>query len=110
MRFMEPMNNLSKPAQHRVLMQFMRRSGWQVTFLEEDCRTALPRKLTFATTEKIFEIYDRWGENRSDAKRGDLERSIGIGRPESIWLILTEEEYRKLCARPGTASAPGPRG
>jgi hypothetical protein len=93
---MEPMNHLARPATRRVLMQFMCRRGWQISFLEEDCRTPLRRKLTFATTEKIFEMYDRWGEKRSEAEREDLERSIGMGRPESIWLLLTEEQYRKL--------------
>lgn len=93
---MEPMNNARKPSQHRVLMNFMARRGWHISFLEQDCHTPLPRKLTFASADKIFEIHDRWAEHPSEATRSDLERSIEMGRPGSVWLLLTEEQYRKL--------------
>lgn len=84
------------PSQHRVLMNFMCRQGWHISFLEQDCHTPLPRKLTFAAADKIFEMLDRWGETKSESTRSDLERSIEMGRPGSVWLILSEEQYRKL--------------
>jgi hypothetical protein len=33
-------------------MFFMRNKGWYCQFLEEDLKTPLPRKFTFATEEK----------------------------------------------------------
>ena len=37
-----------------VLMNFMDRpGGWHVAFLEADCQTSLPVKLTFQSAEKI---------------------------------------------------------
>lgn len=92
---MEPLPS-RPPSRHRVLMNFMCRQGWQISFLEEDCFTTLPRKLTFATADKIIEIHERWGEIRTEAARSELERSIEMGRPGGVWLDLTEEQYRKL--------------
>lgn len=82
---------------HRVLMTFQERYGWQVSFLEEDCRTSLPLKLHFAGDQKIREMYARFAEPTPD---GDLqlERALSMGRG-GIWLILTDEQYRKLLTR-----------
>jgi len=41
---------------HRVYMSFMDRNGWQVQFLESDLKTPLPRKLHFASADKIIEL------------------------------------------------------
>ena len=92
---MEPMP-ARPPSNHRVLMKFAIRQGWHISFLEEDCHTSLPLKLTFATADKILEIHDRWAETHTEAGHNDLERSIEMGRPGSVWLILGEEQYRKL--------------
>src|ERR1035438_6902544 len=41
---------------HRVLMQFMlAKGGWSVSFLEEDCRTSLPRHFVFQSELKILD-------------------------------------------------------
>jgi len=40
----------------RICMNFMFRNGWHISFLEADCRTSLPLKLTFADADKIREI------------------------------------------------------
>jgi hypothetical protein len=50
---------------------------------------------TFATPDKILEIYERWGAERKLEDRSALESAIGMGRG-SIWLILTPEQYMKL--------------
>lgn len=34
-------------------MQFQLRDGWHVSFLESDCRSVLPLKLTFKSEDKI---------------------------------------------------------
>lgn len=93
--FMEPMNNLRKPAHRRVFMRFEAQRGWRITFLEEDCLTALPCKLTFATAEKIMEMYERWGERRMVEDRCAVEHGITRGRG-AFWLKLTVEQYAKL--------------
>ena len=47
---------------HRVLMNFMvRPCGWHISFLEKDCQTVLPLKLTFAKEDKIRAMHDRCG-------------------------------------------------
>jgi hypothetical protein len=94
--FMDPMTNARKPSRHRVYLYFMLREGWHCQFLEPDLKTPLPRKLTFATPEKLLEIFERWGESRqSQTDRKALEYAIKMGRG-SIWLVLSPEEYSKL--------------
>jgi len=93
--FMDPMTNARKPSQHRVYLYFMLREGWHCQFLEQDLKTPLPRKLTFATPEKLIEMFERWGESRLLEDRSALEYGIKNGRG-SIWLILSAEQYAKL--------------
>jgi hypothetical protein len=92
MYFMEPMNSSRKPPLHRVLCTFFSCNGWCVSFLEQDGKTTLPRKLTFATPDKIIEIHTRWGEDRDT---NALQRAIQMGRG-SFFLMLTAEQYNKL--------------
>ena len=76
-------------------MNFMEsRNGWHVSFLEADCQTSLPRKLTFASAEKIRIMHRRFGSQLLDHKNA-LEHGISIGRG-GTWLNLSEEHYRKL--------------
>ena len=37
-------------------MYFFERKGWYCQFLEEDCRTPLPKKLNFKHPDKIIEL------------------------------------------------------
>lgn len=92
---MEP-TNARKPSRHRVLMHFMRPHGYCISFHEEDCKTNLKLKLTFATADKIFEIAERWGEIRTHEARQKIERDVAMGRPGGVWLILSAEQYAKL--------------
>ena len=83
---------------HRVLMNFMAgRNGWRISFLEEDCRTSLPVKLTFATPDKIRVMQQRFG-NPLLENRHALEHGLSIGRG-GVWLTLNEEQYSKLKGR-----------
>ena len=79
---------------HRVLMQFQCRNGWHVSFLEPDCRTVLPLRLTFATPDKIRTMQERFGSQLTEDRQA-LEHGLEIGRG-SAWLTLEEEQYRKL--------------
>lgn len=83
------------PSTRRVYMSFFARAGWQIQFLEEDLRTPLPRKLTFAESDKILEIYERWGTEKKLEDRSAFEYAINNGRG-GIWLSLSAEEYEKL--------------
>jgi hypothetical protein len=40
-------------------MHFFQRKGWWCEFYEDDCTTALTRKLNFKNPEKIIEYRDR---------------------------------------------------
>jgi hypothetical protein len=84
--------------EHRICMNFMERHGWHIGFLEEDCRTSLPLKLTFEHPDKILEMYERWGANRLLEDRAAVEHGIEIGRG-AVWLRLTPEQYAKLKRR-----------
>lgn len=94
--FMEPMKG-KKPSTHRVYMHFLCRKGYQISFLEEDLKTPLKKKLTFATADKILEMQERWGEDRSEEHLDDLKREMEMGRPGGVWILLSAEQYAKLC-------------
>jgi hypothetical protein len=76
-------------------MQFVLRKGWYCQFLEEDMKTPLPRKLTFADDRKIWEMAKRGGFTLNIAGRQEIEEALrkGVG---GIWLDLTAEQYTKL--------------
>lgn len=88
------MSRYDRPS-HTVYCTFFKRGGWQVQFLEADCRTALPKTLTFADPEKIRELARRgeaWGTSEA---RQMLEYGIEVGRG-GFYLRLTPEQYAKL--------------
>jgi hypothetical protein len=76
-------------------MSFMRRDGWYCQFLEQDLKTALPKKLCFKTHEKLREIAERGGCNLNLETRQSLDHGIEIRRG-GIWLDLSEDQYLKL--------------
>ena len=59
---------ISEEVRHRVYLSFQCRYGWHCQFLEQDLKTPLPRKLHFASPDKVV-----------------VER-VGIGplRPEAV--------------------------
>jgi hypothetical protein len=78
------MSRYDRPS-HRVYMTFFVRQGWQVQFLEADCRTPLPRKYTFTAPEKIRDIAQR-GQATSGVL-DDMERDIQNGRVVATWIL-----------------------
>ena len=49
------------PQRYRVYMSFQFRDGWYCQFLEQDLKTALPRKLHFASSDKVIELVEHAG-------------------------------------------------
>lgn len=77
-------------------MQFMLvNDGWWVSFLEEDCKTSLPRRFTFQSDVKILNLARNGGAEFDLAGRQAIEHGISMGRG-SVWLKLTPEQYEKL--------------
>ena len=78
-------------------MQFMlAKAGWSVSFLEEDCKTSLPRHFVFQSELKILDLARHGGAAFDLADRQAIEHGISMGRG-SVWLELTREQYGKLC-------------
>jgi hypothetical protein len=69
--------------------------GWWVSFLEEDCKTSLPRRFTFQSDVKILNLARNGGAEFDLAGRQAIEHGISMGRG-SVWLKLTPEQYEKL--------------
>jgi len=69
--------------------------GWCITFLEEDLKTPLPRKIIFQDSIKVIEMALRGGAGKVLADRQAIEHGISLGRG-SAWLNLTTEQYGKL--------------
>ena len=69
--------------------------GWMCQFLEADVRTPLRKKLIFQDPQKIVEMAKKGGADFMSEDRQALEYGINLGRG-SLWLNLTEEQYRKL--------------
>ena len=76
-------------------MNFMlAKGGWSISFLEHDCRTSLPLKLTFGHPDKIRERGKRYGSQVS-ADISSMEYGIKIGRG-GIWLMVDQVGYKVL--------------
>jgi hypothetical protein len=61
-------------------MSFMQSHGWYCQFLEEDLKTPLPRKLTFASSDKIRALAERAGALRNLESGQAVEHGIGVAR------------------------------
>ena len=81
-------------------MHFMAMNGWCCQFLESDLKTSAGRRLTFKDAAKLREMYDRFGTDKKLEDRQALEYGIETGRG-SIWIELTDEQYRKLKTKGG---------
>jgi hypothetical protein len=80
---------------HRVLMRFVRREVWHVTFLEPGLEKPLPKTLTFRHEGKIRELARRgeaWGGSES---RQMLDYAIAKGEG-GVYLRLSPEQHAKL--------------
>ncbi|MGA2569706.1 MAG: hypothetical protein ABSF23_04240 [Terracidiphilus sp.] len=58
-------------------------------------KTALPRKLHFASAEKVIELVERAGGFTDQDTRLMVNQAIEMGRG-GLFLRLTEEQYAKL--------------
>ena len=77
-------------------MKYLRvADGWQISFLEADCKTPLKRKLCFGSPDKIMELARKGGADLTSASRCDLENGISIGKG-GVWLNLTAVQYGTL--------------
>jgi hypothetical protein len=88
------MSRYDRPS-HQVYMYFFMRSGRQVQFLEADLKTPLPKKLTFADSEKIRELARRARRWVPSESRQIVEGAIEQGR-RGVYLKLTPGQYLKL--------------
>jgi hypothetical protein len=73
-------------------MSFMQSHGWYCQFLEEDLKTPLPRKLTFASSDKIRALAERAGALRNMESGQAVEHGIGVARrdfPRAVRRIST---------------------
>lgn len=92
---MEPKNDDKTFRQHRVYMYFTLVNGWHCQFLQADLKTPLPRRLTFATADKIRELVNRTGGPLQLEDLQSLEYALEIGRG-GIWLKVSPQQYELL--------------
>ena len=77
-------------------MQFMLViAGWQVTFLEQELKTPLPRKFMSQEPVKAMEMAMRGGADRISADKQAIEYAFSRGRG-LVWLNLTLDQYGKI--------------
>jgi hypothetical protein len=79
---------------YRVYLYFQYRDGWQCQFLEPDLKTSLPRKLHFASSDKVIELVERAGGFTDQDTRLMVNQAIATGRG-GVFLNLTAEQYAK---------------
>lgn len=82
-----------------MYLSFQHRKGWHCQFLEPDLKTSLPRKLHFASSDKVIELVERGGGLSDQESRAMLNQAIEIGRG-GLFLNLTSEQYMKLRQEP----------
>jgi hypothetical protein len=81
-----------------VYLSFQCRNGWHCQFLEEDLKTSLPRKLHFASPQKIIELVEHAGGFTDQDARSMVNQAIETGRG-GIFLSLSGEQYAALRIR-----------
>ena len=63
--------------------------------LTADLKTSLPKRLHFASPDRIIELVERGGGFPNQESRLMLEEGISMGRG-GVFLSLTDEQYEKL--------------
>jgi len=76
-------------------MSFMLREGWHCQFLEQDLKTALPKKLALLSQDKILQLARRGGAVLDLEAEQAIRHAFETGRG-GLWLNLTDEQYRRL--------------
>lgn len=70
-------------------------SRWQCWFLEADLKTPLPRKLCFASDDKLIDLANRGRALKDLADKQALEHGISTGHG-ALKLHLTSGQYEAL--------------
>jgi hypothetical protein len=78
-----------------VYMSFFLQGAWYCQFLDEDLKTSLPRKLTFADPTKVIELIKRGDGYKSLEQQQAVEHAIANGRG-GVYLKLSQGQYEKL--------------
>ena len=80
---------------HRVYMSFSLGQGWYCQFVETDLKTSLPKKLTFASANKVRELAALGGAIANLENRQMLEDALIHGHG-GVYLNLTQAQYERL--------------
>jgi hypothetical protein len=80
-------------ANHRVLMQFVRRDVWHVTFLEPGLERPLPKKPTFKDEGAASACRGEAWQTSEDRQMLDFAIAKGEG---GVYLRLSPEQYARL--------------
>ncbi len=83
---------------HRVYMSFFRGRGWHCRFTAEG-RRALPKRLTFRDSAKIYEVARRGNGLLDDESQKALDQAVELGRG-GMWLRLTNDQLEALGGQP----------
>ena len=78
-----------------MYMSFFLSRGWYCQFLETDLKTSLPKKLTFASADKVRELAELGGAIANRESNQMLEDAIIHGRG-GVYLNLTQTQYERL--------------
>jgi len=76
-------------------MTFILRDGWCCSFLEEDLKTPLHRRVRFISPEIMLAFAERGGAAMNLEDRQAFEHGLSIGRG-GIWLNLNGPQYEAL--------------
>ena len=76
-------------------MSFFLSRGWYCHFVETDLKTSLPKKLTFASADKVRELAALGGAIANRENRQMFEDAIIHGRG-GVYLNLTQAQYERL--------------
>src|ERR1035438_1001668 len=74
----------SRDDHHRVYVSFQFRNGWHCQFLEADLKTSLPKRLHFASPDKVIELVQRGGGIADQEGQADAESGNRDGKRRSI--------------------------
>jgi hypothetical protein len=77
---------------HRAYMSFIDRQGWQCQFLEADLQTPLPKRLHFASADKVAELVERAGgftdqETRPMVNQGIFKVQGRLDERLTSWVV-----------------------
>jgi hypothetical protein len=81
-----------------VYLSFQFRDDWRCQFLEADLQTPLPKRLDFASSDKVIEMIEHAEGFTDQETRLMVNQGIEMGRA-GIFPKLTEERYATLRKR-----------